>query len=278
MARSRPNHIAFRDGIGARAKELGYRRKSAGVYQRDTADHSMWVRAYFLGSVDFSDRAGVVSNALDRMIAAAGLENMSYTNMAAGDCHVSLSAIYNWRDESEASEEEYRAPLRKWGPVYWFYPWGRHWERKDPYTQCHFADRVWRTLDDPQGCAVASAKEWRRIVEPWLEDMQDPVEFAYSYDRYTQVCVSIRALAWACARMEGYAEKLLRRRLERRVLTVEERAESFASNKAIQRMTPDPDERAKDAKEYGESKRTADLAARARVRQAADYLGMSLAD
>ena len=278
MATSRPNHIAFRDGIGARAKELGYRRKSAGVYQRDTADHILWIRASFYGDDAFDDSSGVVSKALDRMIAAAGLENRSYTNLGSGESHLSISAIWNWREESRASEEDYRAPLRKWGPIYWFHPWGKHWARKDPYTQCRFADGDWRANGDPEGCAAASVKEWRRIVEPWLEKMQDPVEFAYSYDRHDSICVSLHALAWACARMEGYAEHKLRRRLERPTPTVEEHAAFFMSIKDFQRQYPDAEAFKQRAMEDGEAKRKADLATRARVRQAAAYLGMSLAD
>ncbi len=275
MASVRPNRLAIREGIGKRALELGFKRKSDRLYEREEGDLTFWLRFTMSDDERFVDLAGVVSRELDEMIAATGADLNPYNIDEPSKGHVYISAIDAWRAQSRASEEAFRKPLRWLGPIYWFLPWINIWRRRDPFTQSPFVEKGrWYAGADPEGCAAASLAKWREIVEPWLDAMQDPRLFArwYSNNQWAYVLTPARAVAFARAGDVAMATWLLQSDFDARNWTEADAIKHFRRGpRSSWHFKTDEEQRAAalDSVELAQFRS-------ARARRVADALGLTL--
>lgn len=281
MAEPFPNTIAWRDGIGARLLELGFKRTGRDVYTLEDKAYIIWGRSNFIDHDLSHDFVGVISKELDRMIDEAGLDISRHALDEPAKAHVYRSAIEAWDDESRASAEAFRAPLREWSPIYWFYPWIERWKRQDPFTQCPFTrPGAWYSGDDPAGCAAASLAQWRRIVEPWLAHIRDPATFAawYEPNRHMAIRAPTTALAWARAGDRERAKRLLHGMYSAPIQSIADSIEQNMNLRYFRQRYRRRAERLAVVEALAHDMRKFQFSERERAKQTADYLEISLDD
>lgn len=233
MARVRPNRIAIRDGVGARLIELGFRRKSERLYEKDEGDLYFWVRFVISDDDSFVDRAGVVSREMERMVAATGEELHQYGVTEPAPGHISISAYDYWAGQDALAEAEFRNSrwwLNLLGPCKSLVPWDRMWAKRSAFKSSRFAGGGrWRVSGSPSGCAAVSLEKWRESVEPWLDEVRDPDGFArcFMYGLMAGEYGVLRAIAWARAGDMNKAKALLLRVHDRRRWTHADAIEKF---------------------------------------------------
>jgi len=210
---------AIHDGIGGRANELGFKRKSERLYVREDDSFRLWIRFSFIGQDCFRDYAGVVAKDLEAKFAGFDTKIYQYGFNQSSQSHVYYSAIQQWKYESIQSQEDFGCSL---GPFRYFLPWERFWRHRDPFSRSKVVSNdAWRPTSDPRGCASQSLEKWQATVEPWLERMRNPVEFAkwYSGSEWSNVQAAARAAAWARAGRLDLAKAILQAEYDIRLVS-----------------------------------------------------------
>lgn len=171
-----PAGIAIHDGIGAQLLELGFKRKSARLYLKDTGDLSEWVHFRVDGGVEFTELYGVFDNALQRFFD----ENLDGFDTSQDEnprpLHLQSWCYVYAVGEANVAAKEWRAARRPWRPREYFQD-----PPKDltPYSPCVSAWNKLYAADDPAGCAESSRALWTEMVEPLRNELiADPLAVA----------------------------------------------------------------------------------------------------
>lgn len=226
MAKTDPNRIAAHEGVGVRAVELGYRRKNERVYEKEAGDLTLSISFYFNGDDRFADESGVRSKKIEDLMDAADLAKSQYTNNRGRKAHVAKSAIWSWSDENWQGLRAYKeAQRKKWPIAGAFFDWDKRWDRQSPYVLSPYIDKgLWQAVPDAPGCAEISLARWTETIEPWLEAMRDPKNFASWYHRTDGMGANDlhRAVVWTAVGETKYAAKLIRAEYAHKCRSVEE--------------------------------------------------------
>ncbi len=201
MAKDDPNRIAIHEGIGARLKELGFKRKSERLYVREDDQFEDWVRFELSGRDAFIDISGVLLKGLDETFDNLGLDLWRYGEFGKRNAHVGRSAIRLWGISSDASLAAYHLRRRRYGWLVWqFWASEARWSATDPYVQSPYTGKGgWQCAANPAGCAAESLQKWRELVEPWFEAMRDKKAFVREYAGLGSARVPPLSRAVACA-------------------------------------------------------------------------------
>lgn len=203
--------IAIRDGIGRRAQELGFKRKSEKIYER--IDDEYRCRVVFRHRKDgaFYDLTGMTALSVLRLYDEAGVAMQVSHGDGRGVGHIRTPSIAYWATESRNSREEYLRRYEWLGPFRWLFLLEERWAKRDSYEQCpYICDDGWQPSDDPQACAEISTALWRENVEPWLDAMRDPYQYAsWEHEARTGPDALARAANWVRAGHPDFALKLL---------------------------------------------------------------------
>ena len=124
---------AFHDGIGARLRELGFKRKSNRLYSLEDDEFLIWTRLDFRWSRGveehdaFYDTTGFFLNPLEAFMAKSPLRDIRYCNDQRPPGHISRSAHQIWHKSPEFEQTYGPRGQSLWKRF-------KQWRSDDPYT------------------------------------------------------------------------------------------------------------------------------------------------
>lgn len=204
MTTIRPNRQAVRDGIGQRLIELGFRRKSERLYEKDEGDLYFWSRFTFSGDDRFRETTGCVSRSLERLVESLEVPNVGQYNIdEPSPAHIYISALSAvGYIEKQLKQDFIEKFNKKMGIFRVLFDPIKRWERQNPLQNPPYYDSgYWSAKNGISLCIEESLKAWQEHVETWIAAVREPSQFARAYcdNRYAFRGNLMRGIVYAHA-------------------------------------------------------------------------------
>ena len=189
---------AVRLGIGKRVQELGFTQVEPTMFRKEDGDLKLRVDCLCAIDGTFNDDFGATSKSLEALIAGARVDESQYNIHCHDKRHLRTSGLDYWRRQRDSDFAKFHWRMRKFGPIYWFYPWRERFERHHPYGATPFITAYrWDASVDLSRCAAQSLQIWERYVQSYCSRIQDPKWYAYYYSMMNGQLLAAIAYAWA---------------------------------------------------------------------------------